>query len=171
MLIVFSLDFRDFKAAQTLHAKRSEIPYLGYCAVRYIYPVLGLCILAFEFTPHHFVGSPQPKLYGALCGLFLVCIPLYVRWMTKRCYVRTKSDSSDCSIEFDERSIRAKNLHTRSEVEWTAIRSSSEDSKTFLLYLAPARFLVIPKRACTSEQANELRTLLQEKVKSNSVSV
>jgi hypothetical protein len=171
MLISYSLNFRDYKAAQTLHAKRSAMPYLSYCLARYIYPVLGLCILAFEFTPRHFVGSPQPKLFSTLCGFTLVCLPLYVHWLTRRSYERTRSNSSDCSIEFGQETIHTRGLHTRSEVEWAAIQSSSEDNKTFLLYLAPARFLVIPKRACTNEQAGELRKLLQDKVKRNSVAV
>jgi hypothetical protein len=171
MVVVYNLDFRDYRAAQTLHAKRSEIPYLAHCAARYIYPALGLCILLFEFTPHHVAGSPQPKLLGTLCGLFLIGLSLYVNWITRRSYALTRGNCGDCTIDFDSQLIRTKCLHSRSEVEWTAIQSSSEDSKTFLLYLAPARFLVIPKRACTDEQLNELRTLLHEKVKGNSVSV
>jgi hypothetical protein len=171
MLVEYSLTFRDYKAAQTLHAKRSEIPYLAHCVARYLYPVFGICILVFEFTPRHFVGSPQPKLIGTLCGLLLVSLPLYMEWVARRSYKRTRSGTGDCTIELDKEIIRTKGLHTRSEMEWTAIRSSSEDSKTFLLYLAPARFVVIPKRVCTNEQMNELRTLLQDNVKSNSVSV
>lgn len=171
MLLKYSLTFRDYKAAQTLHAKRSEIPYLAYCVGRYVYPVLGLCILVFEFTPRHFVGSPQPKLFATLCGLLLACLPLYVHWVTKRTYRRTQSGTGDCTIEFDPEIIRTKGLHTRSEVEWTAVQSSAEDVTTFLLYLAPARFVVVPKRVCTSEQVIKLRTLFQEKVKRNVVSI
>jgi hypothetical protein len=171
MLVEYSLTFRDYKAAQTLHAKRSEIPYLAHCVARYLYPVIGICTLIFEFTPRHFVGLPQPKLFGTLCGLLLTCLPLYMEWVSRRSYRQTRSGAGDCAIELDEEMIRTKGLHARSEMEWTAIQSSSEDSKAFLLYLAPSRFFVIPKRVCTNEQMNELRTLLQNNVKSNIVSV
>ena len=171
MLVEYNLTFRDYKAIQTLHAKRSAIPYLAHSVSRYLYPVFGICILVFEFTPRHFVGSPHPKLIGTVCGLLLACLPLYLEWAWRRSYKRMRIGAGDCSIEFDDEMIRSKGLHTRSEMEWTATQSSSEDSKVFLLYLAPARFVVIPKRVCTNEQMNELRTLLQNHVKSNTVAV
>ena len=171
MQIVFSLDFRDFRAAQTLHAKRSEFHYLAHFAARYIYPVLGVCILLFEFTPHRFSGSSTPKVFGIACGLLLIGLALYVRWVTKRSYVLTRGNCGDCTIELEPEIIRTKCLHSRSEIEWTAIQSSTEDNLMFLLYLAPARFLAIPKRVCTEQQINGLRTLLQDRVKSNCVHV
>ena len=84
MLVEYSLTLLDYKAAQTLHAKRSEIPYLAHCVGRYLYPIVGICILVFEYTPHHNIGSPQPKIIGTLCGLVLACLPLYLEWVTRR---------------------------------------------------------------------------------------
>lgn len=165
MHLTYSLTFRDYKAAQTLHAKRSEIAYLTHCVGYYLWPILGVCFLAFEFIPHHIGASPQPKFLTTFSGFVLLCCPLFLHLMMKRSYKRTRSGTGDCTIELDQEMIRTKGLHTKSEMEWTAIQSFSEDSKTFLLYLAPARFVVVPKRACTDEEVNELRTLLQNRVK------
>lgn len=171
MLLAYSLTFPDYKAAQALHAKRSEIRYLAHCLARYVYPIFGVLILVYEFTPHHLGESPQTKLIGTLFGLVLLCFPIYMYWVTRRSYIRTRSTTEDCSVEFGQEMIRTQGPHTRSELEWTAIQSSFEDRKLFLLYLAPARFVVIPKRVCTAEQVDELRMLLQANVKRNSVSV
>jgi hypothetical protein len=166
MQVTFRTTFGDYKAAQILHAKRSMIPYLIHCVGHYLYPILGICILVFEFTPRHIAGSPHPKLLSTLCALLLVCIPIYLRFMMRRCFNRTRTATGDCTIDFNEEGIRARGLDTKSEVGWSAIQSFSEDSKTFLLYLAPARFLPVPKRFCTDEQIKELRLLLQGQVKS-----
>jgi hypothetical protein len=61
--------------------------------------------------------------------------------------------------------IRCKGEHSKSEIEWCAIQSFSEDESLFLLYLAPGRFLAIPKRVCTTEQIEELRLLFQRQIK------
>ena len=164
MQVKYNTTFRDYKAAQTLHAKRGEISYLTHYVGHYFYPFLGVCILVFEYTPHRLVGSPQPKLISTLCGLLLVCIPFYLRLMMKRSYTRTRTGDGECIIDFGEEVIRMEGLHTKSEVEWSAIKSFSEGDKGFLLYLAPVRFIAIPKRVCTDEQVHDLRTLLQNKV-------
>jgi hypothetical protein len=165
MQIQFTTNFRDYVAAQTLHAKRSGFPYLAHCLSHCFYPVFGVLILLFEFTPHHLAGSPQPKVYSVICGITLLCIPVYLRLMWKRCYSRSRTGSGECILDFSEEMIRAKGEHSKSEIEWSAIRSFSEDERAFLLYLAPARFLPIPKRFCTEVQIEELRSLFQRQIR------
>jgi hypothetical protein len=165
MQVHYDLTYRDFAAAQRLHAKRTTFSYITYCAGRYIYPVIGVCILAFEFSRYFTVGSAQPKLFSSLCGIALVCMPLYLHFMLKRCYKRSRTQAGECLIEFNEEMIRTKISHSKSEVGWGAIQSFSEDKSTILQYLAPLRFLAVPLRVCTDEQADELRLLLQRHVK------
>jgi hypothetical protein len=50
-------------------------------------------------------------------------------------------------------------------MEWKGIHYFREDKNVFLLYLAPAKFLAIPKRVCTEEQITEFRSLLSRQVK------
>lgn len=164
MHLEFQTNFRDFAAAQTLHAKRSEIAYLSHCVARYFFPVLGVLILLFEFTPH-LVRASAPKVFSAACGLFLVCTPAYIHVTWKRAYKRTRSGNGNLALDFSEELIRCKGEHSKSEIEWSAIQSFSEDESLFLLYLAPARFLPIPKRICTAKQIDELRLLFKRQIK------
>ena len=49
-------------------------------------------------------------------------------------------------------------------MEWATIERTVEDKKSFLLYVAPGKFLVVPKRVYSSGQIEELQMLLQGKV-------
>ena len=159
MHITYSLNRKDYFAGQKLHAKRSELSFLGYCTSRYFYPFIGVCILAFEFTPHHAGGTRNPQPFSVACAVLLLLLPVYVHFMARRAFARTKSGSGDCTVNFTPEMILTSGAHSKSEVQWSAIQSSSEDEKCFLLYLAPGRFLVVPKRACTPLQIEELQAL------------
>lgn len=165
MQLEFKTDFRDFAPAQRLHEKRSEYSYLSYCVARYFWPAFGVLILLFEFTPHHSIPSSMPKAFSVACGLILICIPFYLQVVWKRAYNRSKSGNGSCALDFSEEIIRCQGEHSKSETKWSAFQSWSEDEKLFLLYLAPGRFLAIPKRVCTTEQIDELRSLFQQQIK------
>jgi hypothetical protein len=44
------------------------------------------------------------------------------------------------------------------------VKRFSENGKVFLVYLAPSKFMVLPKRVFQPGQADELRALLQRKL-------
>jgi hypothetical protein len=169
MQITFSLSLRDYMAGQALHAKRSEMAFLGYCMARYFYPFMGICFLVFEFTPHHSVGSQPSKTLSVIFALILCLIPVYVHFMTRRAYFRSRTRSDECAIDFSSELIRTSGSNIKSEVNWSVIQSFNEDGKAIVLYLAPARFLIIPKRVCTSSQIEELRGLISKNVQQSPV--
>ena len=94
----------------------------------------------------------------------MLCYPLFMRLRWKRCYVRTRSEEGECTVDFDDAMIRTAAANTRSEIQWQAVRSFSESQKVFLLYLAPAKFIVIPKRICAEKLADELRLLFKQEI-------
>jgi hypothetical protein len=56
--------------------------------------------------------------------------------------------------------------YAKSEIEWPAISRFAEDKNVFLLYMAQAKFLVIPKRILSAEQIEEARALFTAKTPS-----
>jgi hypothetical protein len=68
-------------------------------------------------------------------------------------------------IDFDQNSIRANEANVKSEVEWAAIQSIKEDKNIMMLYLAPAKFVMIPKRARFEEQYSELQELFRQNIR------
>lgn len=162
MRLQYRLTFQDSLAAQALHAKRSEFPYIGYLVPRYLFPVIGICSLAWAVSKR---GSASYETWLIIAGLYLLACPLLVRLSYKRHFGRTRTTDQQTTIEFDSGLIHCQGPHSKSEIEWSAIRSFSEDSKMLLLYLAPGKFLCIPKRACADGQVDELRSLFQERIK------
>jgi hypothetical protein len=51
-----------------------------------------------------------------------------------------------------------------SDVEWKTYMRYVESKSQFLLYLSPATFNMVPKRALTPEQLSEFRTLLAQNI-------
>jgi hypothetical protein len=163
MQLRYSLSFADYAAAQALHAKRGVLPYLLHLAGYYVFPVVGFCILAFTFFATKTSNSIHSNWMTLLCGAYLLSCPLILRQTAKRRFRRTRSGAGDCTIDFDENLIRTQGPHSKSEIEWKAIQSYSEDKRVFLLYLAPGKFIVVPTRVCAEEQISELRTILLQK--------
>lgn len=161
MKIQYELTFDDYRAAQRLHALRSFWSRLVRILTLYIYPVAGFIILLLGLSLFR-EGASVHTLF--ICGIVLVCCPLYLRIQLRRCYKRTRSGNGSCQLTFDEETIRVEGQYSKGEMDWKAIHSFREDAKVFLLYLAPAKFIAIPKRVCSEEQITELKGFFLQKV-------
>jgi hypothetical protein len=145
MRINYSLSFGDYAAAQALHSKQSVIRHLSHLAGYYAFPVFGICFLDLAFFSAKPIGSGHTSWLTVLAGAYLLSCPPILRVTAKNRFRRMISGAGDCAIEFDENIIRTQGPHSKSEINWKAIRSFSEDMKSFLLYLTPGKFIVIPK--------------------------
>jgi hypothetical protein len=163
--VEFTLKFNDYLDAQRLHATRGWWPRFDQFMGRMGFPFWGVLLLIFAYLIHGPGVSWLPVLFMSACAVFLLLYPFYIRFKFKRCYTRTRMDTGDCTIEFGEACIRTEGSGTKGEINWSTVRSFSENDKVFLLYLAPAKFIVIPKRACTESELAELRAQFQTNVK------
>jgi hypothetical protein len=100
-----------------------------------------------------------------VCGFYLLLLAFYLNWRLKTCYKRTRSGRSECTVTFSEDRIFIDAGNMKSEADWTAVQSLREDNTTFMLYIAAAKFIAIPKRVCTGAQVDELRTLFVRQIK------
>jgi hypothetical protein len=160
----FTLTFADYVQAQHLHAKRGLWPRLSLFLAYILLPLFGVFWLLFAVFFIRITESPGFFVFEVGVGLFLVCYPLYMRWRWKRCYLRTRTESEETTIEMDQSTIRIQASKMRSEIQWAGVRSYSESQKLFMLYVAPAKFVAIPKRACSEHQIDELRSLFRQAV-------
>lgn len=69
-----------------------------------------------------------------------------------------KLDATDAGLHF-------RSQHTDSKIEWSAYAKWLEEKTIFALFPNPKMFIVIPKRAFTTDQVGEFRELLREHVK------
>ena len=160
----FSLSFEDYSNAQSLHARRGWWPRFNLILARFIAPAFGAVFIVCGLLSlgQAVIGIPFILTIG--CGLFLIALPLDRRLKLKRCYKRTRMGTGQSSVEFAETQIRTQVTNCKSEIEWNAVRSFAENQKVFLLYLAPAKFIVIPKRVCVDNTIDNLRMLFREKI-------
>lgn len=163
--LAFTLSFDDYFAAQRLHAKRSGWARFNWFMGRIFAPIWGLLLLALAYLIHGPGVSWDAIVFVAACGLFLLAYPFYMRWKPKRCYLRTRVGGGDCAIDLGEDCIHMVGGGTKSEIQWAAIRSVAENETIFMLYLAPAKFIAIPKLSCTPEQVEDLRQLFLRRIR------
>jgi hypothetical protein len=167
MQIQFELSFEDYLAAHRLHATRSLWSRLTRFLNYYFAPVWGIiCIgCGLFFLGEHI--DIQPIAILLVLGTFMAFYPLYLRFRLKHCYRGTRSETGDCIITLDMERILLEGRNTKSEMSWAAIQFYRESEAVVMLYLAPAKFVAIPKRVCTETQVGELRTILRQKMQPN----
>lgn len=157
----FTLTLEDYVNAQFLYTRRSWWMSLNYFLYLYGFPALGL--LGLLSTIYLFqIGTQLYSMIAVLAAsLFLICYRPYYFFRLKRCYTQTRIGSGESSYDFDETLIRLEENNAMSEIKWAAVRSIAEDKNTFLIYIARAKAIMVPKRVCPEPQLTELRELCQ----------
>ena len=162
MLIRFELSFADYLAAQNLHATRSIARRIMRIVNFYLFPIFGILMLCMAISIR---DDRSPALIMTLCSLILVGYPAYYRFQMFRCYKRTRSGDGASTITFEESLIQTASANSKSEMRWSAFCSFRENDRVLLFYVARGKFLAIPTRVCSSEQIEEIRSLVSRHLK------
>ena len=160
----FVFTFEDYLNANRLYAKSSLWMRLNYFLARIGLPIFGILFIAATFWAAKFIDSWPLLVFEFAIGLFLTFYPFYFRFKLKRCYDRTRMGSGERTFDFDDTIILLEEANAKSEVNWAAIKSFSEDKNSFLIYLAPAKMIMVPKRICPEPQLTELRDMCRRKI-------
>lgn len=160
----FTLSFDDYKNAQRLHSRRKLLSRFNYFANRVLFPVIGVFSLGTAFLIRADKGAHESVVILVICGLMLCSYPIYRNFQLKRCYDRTRTDNGTCTLDLCPEGIKTATENSLGEIGWKAIRSVNQDDNLFMLYLAPAKFLAIPKRICSPAQIEELSQLFMSQV-------
>lgn len=155
----FTLTLDDYLDAARLHSEKSSD--------QVITPIWGVAIILIALLTLIWSGPDMPFMILMGLGLFFGAYPFYRRFRLKRLYTQTRIGAGDQVIDLDETNIRMRARGVKDEIEWNAVRTFVEGKNAFLLYLAPAKFISIPKRVCTVEQKAELRKLFAERLGSD----
>ncbi len=171
----FRFELSDYVNAQRLHGRRTPVLKCVQFFSRWIAPIMGVLMVVFAISRVviHGLSESRTELPVSVFIILGVGIALIIYWPLvhlnwRLCYEETRSNDGEWSLEFSDDLIRTHTNNSKSEVRWSAIRSFAEDKNMFLLYLAPAKFFPLPKRACTPEEINDLRELFQRRVRPES---
>ncbi len=161
----FNLDFQDYMSAQRLHAKRAIWPRVSFFLSWWSNPVVGLCLLGEAFFLWYKHGFNSALIILFIAGVGFICWPYYLRMRYKALYRKTRKGNTDTELTFNEyRFLAVIPDFAKSEYSWNAVRSWRESDQVLMIYIAPALFVAIPKRALSEPQLHDLRALLRSKV-------
>jgi len=160
--IEYTPEFKDYLCAQRLHAKRRAWTRINDFAARFANPALGVLILLLALLIQGpGVSWTGPYVFMFACGIFLLLYPLYYRRRLKSCFNRTRVGDGRRTFDIDEQSLKLQEGNTRSECAWSAVQAIREDQNVLMLYIAPAKFIMIPKRCCTPPDLDEVKRLYE----------
>ncbi|HUX45922.1 MAG TPA: YcxB family protein [Terracidiphilus sp.] len=160
----FTLSFNDYRNAMRLHARRTWWRRIGQFITFVVYPIAGLIFIVFAFSIARDPASGGNTIVVATPGIFLAGLPLYYRYRLKSCYRRTRIDDGSVTLDLSDEGIHSESSNTKTDIAWNAVRSFTENKHLFMLYLAPAKFIAIPKHICSAQQIDELRGLFQRHI-------
>jgi hypothetical protein len=165
MRITFTPTQKDFMDAQRTHAWRRYNPAMARLQ-RALEPFVGVFLILFSVHLARTNANRGIVLLEFVLGLYvLLASRVLGPFLYRRAYRQRDSTGPDVTaLDFEHDAIYMDSPgHSSGKLEWPAILGTIESETTLLLYLAPARFLIIPKRFLEGSQLKDLSHLLREK--------
>ncbi len=165
MRITFTPTQKDFIDAQRTHAWRRYSPAMARLQ-RALEPFVGVFLILFAVHLARTNANRGIVLLEFVLGLYvLLASRVLGPFLYRRAYRQRHSTGPDVTaLQFEHDAIYMDSPgHSSGRLEWPAILGTIESETTLLLYLAPARFLIIPRRFLEGSQLQDLSNLLREK--------
>jgi hypothetical protein len=164
MEITYELTQKDFYDSMIAHRNRSALQKWAFRITVFFGLVLGgIGLLLAALTPHtEALTNLVPLAAVAFGWAVLMCgLPW---WSARRQYRKQPSSQGSRTLAMDATGVHWRWNGGASDVEWKNYIRYVESKRQFLLYLSPAAFNMVPKRALTPEQVSEFRTLLAQNI-------
>jgi hypothetical protein len=154
----YQCNIDDYLEAQSAHARKSRIfPFL--MALTFVLIAIGLLQ---SVTMGLSQGAPALGIgvFWLACGV--VFRPMWFR----RDFRRHPNFAVAQVVVISEDGLETKCEIGASDTKWSAYSKFRETRNLFMLYMGARLFRVIPKRALSAAQVDELRALLRNKLRS-----
>ena len=156
MELHFQCDLSDYREAQPGHLRSSP--------AYYVMLALGSMAVLYGSYLAYFVDFYRGLLIQ-LVGIFWLLWPSVARRPRMRRDFRKHPNFSVVqTLVIEEAGLQTISDIAEGSVKRSAFVKFHETSNLFLLYMGSRMFRVIPKRACTCAQVEELRQLLKSKL-------
>jgi hypothetical protein len=162
--IKYTLTAADVDASHDLHSRSSSKLRFRRINVLWLDPVAWVALLALAVAALMRARDVvQFATAGALAGASV--LRLWYRFrrsnLLQKQFARTHT-GKEAQFDFDLHQVRCTSDNSVSEMSWSTFSGASSDSRLFLLYFAPANFLIFPRRAMTPAEQSELNALFTE---------
>jgi hypothetical protein len=168
MQIAYTLTFPDYLEAQRVHASRSTRAQIFRFLNWWFFPVLGLVLVVTSLILWREGSALITVSLVLLYGLFLVSYRYLLQGRVRKVYRETRRGTGATLLDIDDDHFFCEwPDFAKTSIAWQAVKKFRENEKVILVYVAPAIFLILPKRSLSPEQYGQLVFLLNRKVASS----
>ena len=160
--ITYELTEKDFYGSIIAHRNRSTFTKWTFRVMLTIaFLAAALAITALVLRPtSETLSNAAPLLVIVL--LWVLCKWGSPWWTARTQFRKQPSAQGPRTLQLDSIGVHWRWDGGTADIEWKNITRFLETRNEFLLYTSPAAFNPVPKRALTSEQISQLRSLLSE---------
>ena len=164
MQIEYELTQKDFTESYTVHRNRKGLTKWARRLFTWIVALFAIFILfGFAVKPSLEMARGLLPFFG-LIVLWLGILWALPWWLMRRQFLSQPGAHGPRTAALDDSGTHWRWNGGSSDVEWRNYIRSLEGKHQILFYTSPACFNILPKRALTAEQLNELRGLLKERI-------
>jgi len=161
MIVTYELTQKDFYESLVAHGSRSALRRWIRRIV--LFTLGGLVVLVLVAPPYAGKFSTLAFLF-LIAALLVVCRWPLLWWAARNQYLKQPAAHGSKTMSADAAGVRWQWNGGSSDAQWTNYIRYLESKRQFLLYLSPAFFIIVPKRAFAPEQVSEFRALLAQKL-------
>lgn len=113
-------------------------------------------------------GFPANVCIGALATLMILPFVMYFFVLprnSRRAYAQQKTLHTPIEISWSDKGYRTVNDRGDWTIPWSDFLQSSESNDVFLLFQGPRLFNIVPKRALSQDQIDDLRCVIATNVR------
>jgi hypothetical protein len=166
-MIMVELNKSDYQAAQALHY-RSSHQHLGFLAV-----ISGLLLGLVAFIVYSPQAPTELRLLSRILALLVMLgwtVIALDRWLltplrASIAYRRERLQPRQRVYSWSAAGLHAEDEQGSTTILWEDFLRTSEDKRSFMLYLSKDRFMCIPRRAfANKDDASAFGRLIQAKI-------
>jgi hypothetical protein len=124
--------------------------------------ILAVALFVSIFGPDR--SFPNLALLWGLAAFWSYCLWYAPRYAARKMIKGSPSASLPHTMDISEDGLHSRTSAGESRLAWNLFIGWVEVDRVFALFPSPLTFFPIPKRAMSSEQQEELRSILQKKV-------
>jgi hypothetical protein len=156
--IQYDLTEEDFVTFSLFHYKHSPTAKRSWLLLRVMVPVIWILIGFFENSrPQRHAGISPLPFFISLSVLYILLIPAYSRYRTRRVILRLLSEGKNKglagmhTLTIGPEDIAAVSDNVDARLNWGGVEKLESDKEHFYIYLSAVSALIIPKRAFADE--------------------
>lgn len=132
-----------------------------------LFVIIGLIVIV--ELGLHFTGIRRveglPLYFDYLVALIIILLPIEVEFI---CRKMIKTDKLTLGVEqeiiINDEEIVCNNINSQGRYEWPLMYRGYESNKYFLIFVNIQQAIIIPKRDLQTEEIDQLRTIIDEKI-------